>query len=56
MQIVSKPIFWKRYKKYFKMSSAENITQSAKVKVNVTRLTLACIMNKKARKQEYRNY
>ena len=39
MQIVSngdnlhemlKPVFWEKKKKYFKMSSAENFTQSAK--------------------------
>ena len=27
---MSNPVFWEKYKKYFKMSSAENFTQSAK--------------------------
>ena len=27
---MSNPVFWEKYGKYFKMSSAENFTQSAK--------------------------
>ena len=27
---ISKTVFWKKYEKYFKLSSTENVTQSAK--------------------------
>ena len=30
---MSKPVFWENKKKYFNMSSAENLTQSAKCDV-----------------------
>ena len=29
LHVLSYPVFWEKYEKYFKMSSAENFTQSA---------------------------